>query len=448
MLALALPTAVPSLELPRLPAAATAIEYVRLKRAARRSPEAVAGDQRARLQAMVAHARRHVPLYRELYRQLPDAGPLELGQLPFIDKQTVRSCSYEERLSGPVPPRSRRLGTSGTTGEPAATDWPPGAAWRQGVLTLGMASDQGLRPLHRRALVWWQRDDRPPRGGAFGRLRQRHVQLSAYEDPRSLARALERARPHAVWGQSNLLIELGEWLTGKFRPRVVNTVGQQLTREDRDLIERIYGSEPLDVYSTSEQGLVAWQCAAADLYHINHEAVIVEVLDQHRNPVQPGASGELVLTGLSNPLMPYLRYRIGDVGVIAARPCGCGSSLPALERIEGRMSDWFVDERGRRVAPHRLWLSIHLKGGLALVHRYQIEQLPSKEVRIRLLPCTEIGEDVMRSLVRSYKRLLGESIPVQVELVERLEDAHGRRFRTIMALSAEDEQRTSSSTSR
>jgi phenylacetate-CoA ligase len=436
MLGVDLPAA-PPLELPRLPAAATATEYLRLKRAANRPPEAVAQDQRARLEAMLAHSRRHVPLYRDLYRELPDEAYLELKHLPFIDKQTIRACSHEERSCGPVPPMTRHLFTSGTTGEPASTDWSPGSAWRQGVLTLRMASLQGLAPLHTRAVLVWNPDDRSGVGGVFGRLRQRHLQLSAYQSPAKLARTLQDARPDAVWGQSHLLIELGEWLDPSFRPRVVNTAGQELTSEDRAAIVRIYGSEPLDVYSTSEQGLVAWQCHAADLYHINHEAVIVEALDDHGSPVPPGTSGELVTTGLCNTLMPYLRYRTGDAGVITTRPCQCGSMLPALERIEGRLSDWFLDERARRVAPHRLWLSAHLEGGLDLVHRYQLRQFPSKRVTIRLVPRTEIGEDILRSLEQSYQRLLGATVPIEIQLVERLEEERSHKFRTIMAVSAE-----------
>jgi phenylacetate-CoA ligase len=395
-------------------------------------------DQRVRLQAMVAHARRHAPLYRELYRELPSEHSLELADLPFIDKQTIRSCSQEERRTcEPLPPLTRSLCTSGTTGEPASSDWSPGSAWFQGVLTLRMASFQGLPPLHRRAVLVWNLDDRSSGGGVFGRLRKRHVQLSVYDSPAELARALQDARPDCVWGHSHLLIELGEWLDSSSRPRVVNTTGQELTSEDRAALRRIYDSEPLDVYSTSEQGLVAWQCAAADLYHINHEAVIVEVLDDHGISMEPGISGELVTTGLCNTLMPYLRYRIGDAGVIATRPCRCGSTLPALERIEGRLIDWFLDERGRRVAPQRLWLSAHLEGGLDLVHRYQVQQFPSRRVRILLVPRTEISEDTLRSLELSYQRLLGASIPVEIQLVETIEEGRSLKFRTITALAEE-----------
>jgi phenylacetate-CoA ligase len=425
-----------------MPAARTAIQYMRLLRSARLPREVVAAEQRMRLQAIVRHARDHVPLYREHYRTLPADGPLALEQLPLIDKQTVRSCPDEARRCGAPPRNTRHLFTSGTTGEPMSTDWSPAAAWQQGVLTLRMARLQGLQPLHRRASLVWNPDRRAGFGGAFDRLRRRHMYISGYEDPAAAARELQRLQPDAVWGHSHLLIELEECFDRPLRPRVINTAGQELTGEDRAEIERIYGREPLDVYSSSEQGLVAWQCAEADLYHITNEAAIVEVLDEHGQPVPAGSSGELVITGLCNTLMPYLRYRTGDAGVIATRPCRCGSPLPALERIQGRISDWLADEHGRRVAPHRLWLSAHLEGGLELVHRYQVQQFPSRRVRVLLAPRREIGPEILRSLERSYQRLLGSGIEVEARLVERLEGERSHKYRTVIALPTEREALT------
>src|SRR5581483_4363907 len=105
----------------------------------------------------------------------------------------------------------------------------------------------------------------------------------------------------------------------------------------------------------------------------------------------------------------------------------------ALERIDGRLSDWFVDEHGRRVAPHRLWLSAHLDAGLDIAARYQVRQLPSRQVHIRLLPKVTVGAETLRRIEESYRRLLG--VPVDVELVDRLDDERSHKFRTIMAVS-------------
>jgi phenylacetate-CoA ligase len=48
--------------------------------------------------------------------------------------------------------------------------------------------------------------------------------------------------------------------------------------------------------------------------------------------------------------MPLIRYKLGDIGVIAPDPCECGRGLPVLSSICGRTSDQvIVTPDGKRV---------------------------------------------------------------------------------------------------
>src|SRR5207244_5507797 len=70
--------------------------------------------------------------------------------------------------------------------------------------------------------------------------------------------------------------------------------------------------------------------------HINSENLYVEIIkDGHA--AQPGELGEIVITDLENFGMPFIRYRMEDLGVLQKRPCLCGRGLPLLERVEGRI---------------------------------------------------------------------------------------------------------------
>jgi hypothetical protein len=97
------------------------------------------------------------------------------------------------------------------------------------------------------------------------------------------------------------------------------------------------------------------------------------------------------------------------------------------------MMDWLVDDRGKRVAPQRLWLSEHLADGLNLVHRYQVRQSKSGSVNVVLMPRGEIAADTLRGLEASYRRLLGAGTPIEVGLTDRLENEASGKFRTIVA---------------
>src|SRR5207253_7378470 len=55
-------------------------------------------------------------------------------------------------------------------------------------------------------------------------------------------------------------------------------------------------------------------------------------------------------TRRSSDLMPFIRYRIEDVGVPSDRRCSCGRGLPLMERVTGRVADYLKRRDGSMVA--------------------------------------------------------------------------------------------------
>ena len=87
--------------------------------------------------------------------------------------------------------------------------------------------------------------------------------------------------------------------------------------------------------------VVASECPAHAGLHVMGEGLLVEI-ETARGPAGPGEVGSLLVTDLLNHAMPLVRYRIGDLAAWAAGPCPCGRSLPRLERIGGRVTDFLV----------------------------------------------------------------------------------------------------------
>jgi len=412
----------------------TAAELSRVHRSASR-PSAVQELQLARLRWMVDHASRHVPLYRRLYpadaghrlRQLDD-----LSRLPFTDKDMYQATAAVELMSGRPPPGSRRIESSGSTGQPVEVYYSPRAAWYQGVLKLQRERAIGLRPWERRFSI--SEPDERSRRGIESWIKRRALRIPGTESPAVLARSVLEWRPVSISGHGQQLLELGEELGGAFRPRLLAAHGESLDLWTRRALASAFAREPLDGYGTSEQGIVAWQCGAVDLYHVNHEAVVVEVLDDGGRPVSPGGTGELVLTGLWNPLMPILRYRIGDIGTLADRPCACGYRLPALRAITGRTMDWVVDGNGRRVAPQRLWIEMDPRDWAAVlrvVRRYQVHQEHDGTVLVDIVARGRLPEAFVDTVLARYRGVLGQQAVVKVRQVGEIPLDPSGKFRLI-----------------
>jgi phenylacetate-CoA ligase len=126
----------------------------------------------------------------------------------------------------------------------------------------------------------------------------------------------------------------------KIAPGRVTSSGDVLTGSDRAAVERAFGVKVYDYYCCTEASYLAWECDAHDGLHLNSDFNIVESVDASYRPVPHGRLGEKILvTNLSNRVLPLIRYEISDQVEIVppGPPCRCGSSLPRIRTVAGRV---------------------------------------------------------------------------------------------------------------
>ncbi len=110
---------------------------------------------------------------------------------------------------------------------------------------------------------------------------------------------------------------------------------ERLAPDLRDLVREAWNVPVTDIYSSNEVGYVALQCPESEMYHVQSEDVMIEVVDAEGRGCAPGESGRVVATSLHNFATPLLRYDLGDHATVGG-PCPCGRTLPTIERILGR----------------------------------------------------------------------------------------------------------------
>lgn len=97
--------------------------------------------------------------------------------------------------------------------------------------------------------------------------------------------------------------------------------------------------EVLDHYGLTEAGYgCAVECPSHNGYHIRALDILVEILSlEDGHPLPAKAVGEVVITTLGREAMPLIRYCTGDVASLLPGPCACGSPLPRLGPVLGRI---------------------------------------------------------------------------------------------------------------
>ncbi|WP_028573543.1 phenylacetate--CoA ligase family protein [Desulfonatronovibrio hydrogenovorans] len=98
-------------------------------------------------------------------------------------------------------------------------------------------------------------------------------------------------------------------------------------------------------------GLECWEHKGM---HYWADIFILEIVDPvSLKPVQPGQTGEMVITTLRKEGVPLIRYRTRDLTRILPDPCPCGLNLPRHDRILGRSDDMFIF-RGVNIYPGQI----------------------------------------------------------------------------------------------
>ncbi|AYN05847.1 phenylacetate--CoA ligase family protein [Flavobacterium sp. 140616W15] len=119
---------------------------------------------------------------------------------------------------------------------------------------------------------------------------------------------------------------------------------EMLFESDKILLKKQLGIPVVNEYGASELDLIAFENPEGE-WQINTETLFVEILDENNQPVPNGTEGKIVITSLFNKAHPFIRYDIGDMGILDEK-----STLqkPILKKLIGRTNDIALLPSGKK----------------------------------------------------------------------------------------------------
>ena len=119
---------------------------------------------------------------------------------------------------------------------------------------------------------------------------------------------------------------------------------EMLFEEDKLLMEKQFGIKVINEYGASELDLIAFQNPNEE-WQVNSETLFVEILDKKNNVLPNGKEGRIVITSLYNKAHPFIRYDIGDVGILDEKST---FKKPILKKLIGRTNDIAILPSGKK----------------------------------------------------------------------------------------------------
>ena len=179
--------------------------------------------------------------------------------------------------------------------------------------------------------------------------------FSVMKPLREIVAGLNELQPASLLGYASMLFELAhEAKAGRLRiaPRTVGPNGEPLLPEMRKAMEEAWSVPVGGTWGTSEACCTGQSCLFAGGMHLAEDLMIVEPVDAHGQPVEPGQlSAKILLTNLMNPVLPLIRYEITDQVRVLPEACPCGAAFARVDDVHGRDEDVFRYPGGACVHP-------------------------------------------------------------------------------------------------
>jgi phenylacetate-CoA ligase len=412
--------------------------------------------QRHRIRAIVRHAYETVPYYRDVMKaagQHPaDFNSAEdLRKLPLLSADQVarepgRFLSSQYANGG-----SLALRSSGTAGRLRVIHYDPRA------LFLALAHGHRQRVVFRRFVgrASGYREMNVGRPGSIAESIRGFYESSAWV-PRFVELSREAMSPSLPFEEAvarinafkpDILMGYGSFLgalvrrarrdgVSVARPSLVVYGGDAMADDDRALIEEDWSVPVVSVYQAAEALHLAFQCELRRAFHVNHDHVTLDVIDERGVKVGPGETGIAVISNLTNYATVILNYCLGDLVTVGREPCPCGRTLPTIDRIEGRADDYVTLPEGRRLHALTVQSVLHRVDGVIQV------QIVQETLDRFLLKVVYTGSDewtaVGRRIVDTMGQIVGPCATVHVEQVNQL--AVGPNLKVKAVISNVDER--------
>jgi phenylacetate-CoA ligase len=391
---------------------------------------------------VVAYAARHVPYYRQLFREHriePSSirSVEDLQRIPITTKAMLKRLPLRDRVADQYQPDDLvRHTTSGSSGIPFDIRRTWFDERRKNVFWVRQMMRQGIMPGHRIVILTGTRTvasgDRLFIQRGLARLGVfRTDRVNCLRPGEEILADLVHRRPDHLMGYGWAMLRVADAYVASgrrgFRPKAVHPFGEVVTPEMRQRLAEAYQCPVHDIYGSYEFGMAALECREHPHYHVSDDAVVLEVL-RDGVPVKEGETGVLTGTNLLAYGMPFLRFEIGDIATRGPDPCPCGWQGSTISQLRGRMLDMFPLPGGREIHPYQIVFMI-IEYLADRIFQYQLIQETIDRVVLYLVPTPGGTVSGFPELVTAVERLLGSEVRFEIRIVESIDFERSGKFR-------------------
>jgi len=398
-----------------------------------------------KLKKLLEHAYLHVPYYKTVFKQL-GATPKDIRNakdfrvFPILTKDIIRT-NFEKliannMLKNDLIPNS----TGGSTGEPLHyyqdTNY---ENWADAARIRGWYHLANCEIGDTCAVLWGAMREVKENFTLFERIKEYltsgEVWLNAFNlsENRKIEflRLCHIFRPKLLRGYFTAIKDFALFLDKERLPfpaiKGVILGAETVDQTSQTFIEKVFKAPSFNTYGGRELSLIAMECSHKNGLHEVSENNYVEFEDIDLFGHE--SAGNLIITNLNNYAMPFIRYRIGDIGIPGNEDsCECGRGLPLIKKIIGRTTEVFLFNDGTKIAGE---MFIHLMKDFPLTE-YQFVQTSDACVVLRYKRSEKVNNQIFNNIRQTYKKYLPEGVSLEFKDVDCFEKTPTGKFKFVL----------------
>lgn len=399
--------------------------------------------QLSKLKRLISHAYSTVPYYQKLFNEhniLPESIKTleDIKKIPCLSRDDIIK-NIEELI--PINADLKlvyRGSSSGSTGKPISYFIDNNSAsagkaanylgWSLAGWKLG---DKGLHIWGNPRVVreQWNKLSSKAKEIIFNHYKYPAYRLTDYDQFNELITMLKQKKFIFLDGYTTAIYLLANYVRENdinLKVDYILTTAETLQDYQRKIIEGTLGPV-YDGYGCSEIEGIAYQCSICNNYHVIDPRVIVEY--DHINLGEDG-SKEIIVTELDNYIMPFIRYKIGDLAIEAKNNCEIKYS--SIKKITGRTSDIILLPGGGGLVVASFFGAALLRKLNDKIKQYQIVKTQPDKIIVKL----SVNDSFIKEDIEQIKEYLIEylqnKIQFEIQVVDRIDVSKTGKYKLLV----------------
>lgn len=227
-----------------------------------------------------------------------------------------------------------------------------------------------------------------------------------------------------IYGYTNSLILFANFLKRKdvklknicSSLSICITTSEMLSNRDRETLLNAFGVPIINEYGVSEAGgIVAFE-NKNNKWELSNETQFIEMIDKQGNILPYKVEGEILITDLYNKAMPFIRYKVGDLGKLSVE-----DDKVYLEKLIGRTNDTILLSNGK-ISPGLTfyYISRSLLESTGIIKEFIIRQTEIDTFVFDIIMDRNFKKTEIKSLEQSLEQHLKPNLTLIINRVDKI----------------------------